>query len=265
MICEADTKKSLAGKWRFRLDPDRRGVDDQWFSTDLPDEIALPGSIDDGGYGQENSAHELMYLTRVRTFEGRAWYQKTIDIPKEWAGKKILLFFERCMWETDLWIDDESVGWKDSLLTPHIYDITDRASPGPHRVTLLVDSSPRGTPKKFRNHAYGEHTQIVWNGVIGRIELMCLEPVHLIDVQVFPNISEKSVRVVSKIGNDTDGTAYGNLVCTAKLRCDPEEVPVTSKLSFEVDGNQESDVVIELSLGPDALLWDDFSPNLSMK
>ena len=130
MISEADTKISIAGSWGFKLDPDRRGVDDQWFNSDLPDEIELPGSTDDGGYGRENSESELMYLTRVRTFEGRAWYQKTIDIPKKWAGKKILLFLERCMWETDLWINDEYVGYYDSLLTPHVYDISDHARPG---------------------------------------------------------------------------------------------------------------------------------------
>ena len=290
MISDSDKKITLAGTWRFRLDPDRRGADDRWFGTDLPEEIALPGSTDDGGFGLENNARELTYLTRVRTFEGQAWYQKTIDIPKKWAGKKILLFLERCMWETDLWIDDEYVGWRDSLLTPHIYDISGRAGPGAHRLTLRVDSSPRGTPKKFKNHAYGEHTQIVWNGVIGRIELLCLEPVHLIDVQVFPNVAERSVRVVSKIGNDSGETARGSVTCTAKLRGTPDagstapgrshdisggsptvprrspatstQSPAASRQSFEAEETRETLIITELSLGPDALLWDDFSPNL---
>ena len=203
------TTRSLAGTWGFRLDPERRGVAERWFGGALPDSIALPGSTDDAGYGRENDAREVTYLTRTHVFEGQAWYQKEIEIPPQWAGKSVLLFLERCLWETELWVDEEPVGYCDSLLTPHVYDLTHRASPGAHRLTLMVDSTPRGTPKRFRNHAYTEHTQTVWNGVIGRIELSCRDPIHLADVQVYPNVAGRSIRIVSKIGNDAGGTAEG--------------------------------------------------------
>ena len=49
----------------------------KWFCSALQDETALPGSTDDGGYGRESRARELTYLTRVKTFEGQAWYQNS--------------------------------------------------------------------------------------------------------------------------------------------------------------------------------------------
>ena len=256
------TTLSLAGTWGFRLDPERRGVAERWFGGALPDTIALPGSTDDAGYGRENDAREVTYLTRTHVFEGQAWYQKAIEIPPQWAGKSVLLFLERCLWETELWVDEERVGYRDSLLTPHVYDLTRWARPGAHRLTLLVDSTPRGAPKRFRNHAYTEHTQTVWNGVIGRIELSCRDPVHLADVQVYPNVAERSIRVVSKIGNDAGGTVEGTLRCSVRPKDSAEATPVIARQSFVAGGIDQPAVVTELALGRDALLWDEFSPNL---
>ena len=65
------TTLSLAGAWGFRLDPERRGVAERWFDGALPDSIALPGSTDDAGYGRENDAREVTYLTRTHVFEGQ--------------------------------------------------------------------------------------------------------------------------------------------------------------------------------------------------
>ena len=124
MMQDDATTLSLAGTWGFRLDPERRGVAERWFGGALPDAIALPGSTDDAGYGRENDAREVTYLTRTHVFEGQAWYQKEIEIPPQWEGKSVLLFLERCLWETELWVDEERVGYRDSLLTPHVYDLT---------------------------------------------------------------------------------------------------------------------------------------------
>ena len=250
------TTRSLAGTWGFRLDPERRGVAERWFGGAMPDSIALPGSTDDAGYGRENDAREVTYLTRTHVFEGLAWYQKEIEIPPQWAGKSVLLFLERCLWETELWVDEEPVGYCDSLLTPHVYDLTRWASPGAHRLTLMVDSTPRGTPKRFRNHAYTEHTQTVWNGVIGRIELSCRDPIHLADVQVYPNVAGRSIRIVSKIGNDAGGTAEGTLSCSVRPKDSPEATPVTARQSFAAGGIHQPTVVTELSLGSDTPGWE---------
>jgi len=44
---------SLAGKWRFALDPKGVGVEQRWFAKDLTDAIQLPGNIESQGYGDE--------------------------------------------------------------------------------------------------------------------------------------------------------------------------------------------------------------------
>jgi hypothetical protein len=37
---------SLAGQWRFALDPNKEGVEKQYFNRELFERISLPGSTD---------------------------------------------------------------------------------------------------------------------------------------------------------------------------------------------------------------------------
>ena len=43
--------QSLAGTWAFRLDPTGKGVAAGWFREALPQQMNLPGSTDEAGFG----------------------------------------------------------------------------------------------------------------------------------------------------------------------------------------------------------------------
>src|SRR5436305_14303666 len=47
---------SLAGQWRFALDRDDIGVEKRWFGQKLTDQIKLPGSLQEQGFGDPPSA-----------------------------------------------------------------------------------------------------------------------------------------------------------------------------------------------------------------
>ena len=90
---EERAASDLAGTWRFRLNPTEMGREfGAWFNTRLPAEIALPGTTDEAGVGLATTGFELGHLTRAHRFEGYAWYQRDIDIPSTWRGKRITLF-----------------------------------------------------------------------------------------------------------------------------------------------------------------------------
>ena len=116
---------SLAGQWLFRLDPQNIGEQQKWHKSILTDRIKLPGSVPENGYGddisidtkwtgqivdrswftdakyekyrQPGSVKIPFWLTPVKHYVGPAWYQKRLDIPKDWTGKRIILFLERCL------------------------------------------------------------------------------------------------------------------------------------------------------------------------
>ena len=91
--------QSIKGEWRFALDPNKEGVEKQFFNQGLPERITLPGSTDEAKFGTPNpDKPTLDGLYRLYTYEGPAWYQRDIEIPQAWKGKQVSLFLERTHW-----------------------------------------------------------------------------------------------------------------------------------------------------------------------
>ena len=107
---------SLAGQWRFRLDPGNAGIAAQWYNQRLQETVRLPGSTDENGKGFRNvSKPALDHLSRIWEYKGAAWYEREVDIPPQWKGLRVALFLERCHWETRVWFDGKERGMQDSL------------------------------------------------------------------------------------------------------------------------------------------------------
>lgn len=186
---------SLAGTWRFALDPKKEGIASGWFQKALPDAIELPGSCEQRGYGTKPDQPETRRLTHVLKYVGPAWYQRDIVVPNNWSGKRIELFLERCHWETIVWLDGRKIGMLNSLSAPHVHELG-CLSPGKHTLTLCVDNTYNIHIGTWA-HAITEDTQGNWNGIIGRIELRATDPVWLRAVQVYPT------NLLVSVGNAT--------------------------------------------------------------
>ena len=130
---------SLAGKWRFSLDEKDAGVREKWFARSLPEATELPGSCEQFGFGTPAAEPTVGRLTRAVRYEGKAWYQRDIEIPQAWRGKRVELLLERCHWESNVWVDDKPFGMQNSLSAPHVYDLGE-LSPGRHVLTICVDT-----------------------------------------------------------------------------------------------------------------------------
>ena len=194
----------LAGTWSFRLDPNDQGITSVWWQSPiLPDRIQLPGALQSQGFGNEitvqtdwtgqivdrawfeSPAYDPyrqpenlkvpFWLQPLRHFVGPAWYQRTVDIPADWAASRIILSLERPHWETRAWLDDQPLGRQDSLSTPHSYDLGPNLKPGEHRLTIRVDNR-LVVDVGHNSHSVSDHTQGNWNGIVGRLELRAVAP-----------------------------------------------------------------------------------------
>jgi len=76
-----------------------------------------------------------------------------------------------------------------------------------------ASTDPRGgqhrLPIQTEAHQWSDNTQTNWNGIIGRIELQETDPVWLDDVQVFPNVPQRSAKVHIDIGSATGQAGKG--------------------------------------------------------
>jgi len=225
----------LIGNWRFQLDPKSEGGSAGWFDQKLPDTIELPGSCEQRGYGEKPAKSEERRLTHVRQYVGPAWYQRDLDIPQAWSGKRVELFLERCHWETAAWVDGQRVGTQNSLSAPHRHDLGILA-PGKHTLTICVDNSYK-LPIGLWAHAISEDTQGNWNGIIGAIELRATDPVWIRSAQIFSGTLKAS------IGNQTGQDLVGKIL--------------GSEISIPAGGG-EVEVPFARSLKDEK--WDEFSP-----
>ncbi|MFT4144495.1 MAG: glycoside hydrolase family 2 TIM barrel-domain containing protein [Mobilitalea sp.] len=235
----------LSGIWSFELDEDKKGLPESFYDT-----IYLPGTTSHAKKGKKNEARELGYLTDEYKFEGYAWFQKSLEITDCLTDKICHLYLERTR-VTTLWIDGIKIGTQNSLNTPHIYDITKALSPGTHIITILVDNTEYLTKG---GHLTSPDTQTNWNGITGKIELQIYNKAYLSDIQLYPDIMDKSVTVKAKVkGLENGFLAIGaESFNSNKKHCTKDEL-----FSFHTN-----EIKIRYALGEDALLWSEHEPNL---
>ncbi len=272
-------KIDLSGTWQFAADPEDKGISEAWFNQTLDDSLILPGSMTSNGKGEEitlttpwtgqivdssfyknpeyakfrepGNIKIPFWLQPLKYYKGAAWYQKEVTIPEDWNGKFVGLFLERCHWESRLWFDDKEVGMRNSLGTPHQYDLSAVITPGRHRLTLCVDNRTKDIDPGVNSHSISDHTQTNWNGVVGQMYLEARPVVNIRTIQVYPDIRNKIVGVKVKVQN-------------------PTGKPTSVKLNLAVTGTaQKESTIFELNegenilemyllMGAEVKLWNEF-------
>lgn len=281
---QADTTQSLQGDWRFALDPNDKGLTEQWYAQPLGNTIHLPGSLQEQGYGndvgietpwtgqivdkswyddpqyekfrQPGNIKVPFWLNPDKHYVGVAWYQKEVDIPQSWANLPVQLELERTHWETTLFLDGKEMGKHESLSTPYRYTFAEM-TPGKHTLTLRVDNRVNiavGT----NAHSVSDHTQSNWNGIIGTIGLSAKPSLYIDNIQIYPNIADKTIKAVVSLA----GTAAAN-GSTLFLQVENKAGKAIGK-SYQINISPNEGMLQEavLSLGEDALLWSEHNPNL---
>lgn len=252
------SRLSLSGKWRFQLDPERRGEAESWFQKELAQTIALPGTTDQAGVGGREPAVDRGHLVRAHRYVGPAWYQREVDIPETWRAQWIELRIERALWTTRVWVDGELRGGvEDSLTTEHRHALG-ILSPGRHRLTVCVDNDLHVNIGTL-SHSYTEETQSMWNGMVGRLELAA-EPMLAVEgVRPFYDASDDQVRVEVAVTNRLGRPAGG--VVVARLRRADGKLVAEGSAVINADHGYGQETLALDTISP-LPRWDEFDPQL---
>ncbi|MBA4409986.1 MAG: beta-galactosidase [Odoribacter sp.] len=276
-------KIDLSGTWQFAMDPSDKGVSEAWFNQTLNDTLTLPGSLTTNGKGdditlktpwigqivdssfyknpefakfrEKGNIKIPFWLQPVKYYKGASWYQKEVAIPEDWSGKSVGLFLERCHWESRLWVDDKEVGMRNSLGTPHQYDLTNILPPGKHRLTLCIDNRVKDIDPGVNSHSISDHTQTNWNGIVGQLYLEARPLVKIQNIQVYPDVQNKKIAVKVKVQNLTGKTT------SVKLNLNVKENGTGNGESFNLKEG-ENILVMILDMGADVKLWNEFHPDI---
>lgn len=277
----AQMKIDLSGTWQFQLDPENKGHQEKWFLNNFfTDQVQLPGTTDINKKGYKTQPWPSDSICRgfefPKDFEnpkwiyelntapsrrykyiGAAWYQKEINIPANWDGKRMELFLERSLFKVELWIDGQKVGENISLYTPRRFNITDYVKSGNrHRITLCVDNT---NLIGGMAHGYTYHTQTNWNGVVGSMEIRQHDQAFIESSRIFTDIYEKNIRVEAIVANHANRNARAAFTLEV---CDRKGKLLASK-TFERNLDWGEKVQeFYLPINQDIVLWDEFTPEL---
>lgn len=192
------------------------------------------------------------------------------------------LFLERCGWQSFAWLNGVELGARDSLVAPHVYRLDGAVRPGTNRLTVMIDNSNRrggaagsradgsehrdlvlGADRSKRLNCGGHHAVFggpCWNGITGRMEVRVRARLRIDDLQVYPRAADRIVRVRITVANDREESRPALLVFSIR-DLESDALVVRDKVELICDAGRH-EVVRELAMPPDSLLWDEFSPHL---
>jgi len=267
----------VSGAWEVSLaDPN---------ATPTWQSVRLPGTLADFKQGTpltlkpKLSIPVLAHLQRRFTHIGPAWFRRSVDIPIQWTGKTITLELERVLWESRVFVDGREISRADSLSAPHRHNLTSALTPGRHQLVVRIDNREihrdvslhidrYEVPESFpAAHAYTNHTQTIWNGVLGALRLHADARVAIEGVAVAPHLgSEPRLEVTATCTNPTSQPVTGTLVLKLRRSYETNSVQTTvsefrKPCTIPAGGGA---VQLNWTLPRDTAIepWDEFSPAL---
>lgn len=224
-------------------------------------ECLLPGTTDENRLGTGDHPTDVTtQLTRLFPYEGVVTYTREVEIPADFADKRLTLIMERTKPST-LFVDGDSIGHFGHLYAPHEY-VLPELSAGIHKFEIRIDNGPESVPNGVKgSHAWTDATQTNWNGILGQF---CIEATprefNIENVQVYPNIAESKAEVKISINSSDacdvslslDGISWNSQDAQQKIGLKPQTISLekgSHTYTYELPINNP-------------LLWSEFHPAL---
>jgi beta-galactosidase/beta-glucuronidase len=184
---------NLNGVWTCRLDPGRSGREAGWAcAQQFEQEILVP-------FCPESRLSGLGHTDFIPAI----WYHRRITVPRDWAGRRVLLHLGGVDYQSEVFIDGRSAGIHFGGSVRFTCDITRLVRPGGehHLVVHAIDQTrcghQPGGKQSHRLHSHGcyyTRTTGIWQTVW----LEATDPCGLADVQILPDLDDERFVVLSR-------------------------------------------------------------------
>lgn len=199
-------------------------------------------------------------LSGVMEAHERLWYRKTFTIPADWKGQHILLNFGAVDYESEVFINDKSVGKHQGGYDPFSFDITRFLTDGEQTITVKVydPTTKKGFPRgKQALNPEG----IMYTSTTGIWQTVWMEPVaetRIENFKITPDIDKSVLKLqVATRGRLADKSEYtaqvkenGQVIATMKgLPMEELLIPIKNQKLWSPDSPFLYDLTITLSDG----------------
>lgn len=172
----------------------------------------------------------LSRVTKPLMPDQRLWYRRSVTLPRDWNGQRVLLHFGAVDFECSLWVNGGLVGSHTGGSDAFSFDVTDFLKDGANQLLLGV-TDPTSTGEQPRGKQLLDPNGIWYTPVSGIWQTVWMEPVpkqaHIDEVRLTPEVDSGRVRVevaLSKPLNDPTAAVRitaldgGQVVSTALVR-----------------------------------------------
>ena len=243
---------SLNGQWEIIFDDDNSGYEKGFYKTDVFEKESSKKAITIPSCWEEIE----------KDYEGVAFYRRSFFVPKGWKGKIVHINFDAVNYKSELWINDQVVGFHEGGYTPFSLRIDRLLKAGEENIlTMRVVSPIILTDKRIDD--MGRQEVPMWRGAITggiwqSVNITATDNVRLADVFIEPNVEKQSATL------NLDLNSYEKLDKAGEIKLeilDSEGKTVANKtdqIDFLPGKNAKS---YELAI-PNAQNWDVENPYL---
>lgn len=249
---------NLSGQWKYRLDSEEVGKNEQWFNQEFePSTFLLPGTTATNKIGKPLKDFEKDRLTKEDVesykekfhYKGILWLQRKIMIPDNWNHGIIALEFERILAISEVWVNGEYIGMQENYSIPHRYRLdAKKLSPGTeYTLTVRINNNNVNHLGELAS-GYSSHTQTFWSGIVGKMRMF------------HSSILEEEIQV----NFDTADRVVNLFINGISAKAEQLEVTIYdkhhSKVEYQFLSNErlENALVYKFKI-PTELKWNEFS------
>jgi len=193
----------LNGEWQFEIDHGDSGFERNLVNSDLSDKILVP-------FCPESTLSGIGHVD----FMDAVWYRRTVNIPSDWKGRRVLLHFQAVDYDATVWIINAAgaaveVGRHRGGFTPFTCNL-DGAAGGGDTITIVVrarDSRTAPQPRGKQSQRYGNY-ECFYTRTTGIWQTVWLEPVPhtaLRRPRLTPDITNSVIRLDQRVTNNRPG------------------------------------------------------------
>jgi beta-galactosidase len=252
---------SLDGLWRFAPAQGDKAPTEGWGSIQVPGSWMRDTDIKMRGSGPAWQAFNGRQL-------GAAWYERTVTIPADWAGRAIVLDCHRVSTDATVYVNDKAVGkvnWPEGTV-----DITDAVTPGKEaRLRFFVVAATNQKESlvlmgQAPGQTYTVKTELASGGLIGQVQLLSMpRGARVESIGVETSTRKKRLDLdVALSGAPRSGTV--NFVASLRDEAGKEEKRFTQSVDLAATASRSEDGSQHVRIGwpwADPRLWDLGRPN----
>jgi beta-galactosidase len=236
--------------WKFALGdhPDARTTtfnDINWRNLDLPHDWSIEGKPDslnptgnDGGYFPA----------------GTGWYRKKFMAPAAWKRKRIAIYFEGVYMNSEVFINERSLGVHPYGYTSFYYELTPHLHYGKENIiSVKVDNSHQKNCRWYSG-----------SGIYRHVKLLVTDPIHIDHWGVAITTPEAgkenaTVQVTTRVKNETN--LPQSIILSTGLASKHAKNAGHNELKVELPANGEKEVTQQIRVNNPAL-WSPETPTL---